>query len=86
MLMSLEPAVAALCGLVLLHERLGALQWLAIAAVIVASVALHPAEVARCCVTGAMVRNPTTSSSSQTKRPGMSPAMIALNTDAMIRL
>ena len=37
MLMSLEPAVAALCGLVLLHEQLSGLQWLAIAAVIVAS-------------------------------------------------
>jgi inner membrane transporter RhtA len=37
MLMSLEPAVAALCGQALLHERLDALQWLAIAAVIVAS-------------------------------------------------
>ncbi len=37
MLMSLEPAIAALCGLVLLHEQLSGLQWLAIAAVIVAS-------------------------------------------------
>ena len=37
MLMSLEPAVAALCGFAFLHERLGMLQWLAIAAVIVAS-------------------------------------------------
>jgi inner membrane transporter RhtA len=37
MLMSLEPALAALCGLVLLHEQLSGLQWLAIAAVIVAS-------------------------------------------------
>jgi inner membrane transporter RhtA len=37
MLMSLEPAVGALCGLAFLHERLSGLQWLAIAAVIVAS-------------------------------------------------
>lgn len=37
MLMSLEPAVAALCGWLLLHERLSGLQWLAIGAVIVAS-------------------------------------------------
>jgi inner membrane transporter RhtA len=37
MLMSLEPAMGALCGLVLLHEHLGPLQWLAIAAVVVAS-------------------------------------------------
>lgn len=37
MLMSLEPAVGALCGFAFLHERLGMLQWLAIAAVIVAS-------------------------------------------------
>lgn len=37
MLMSLEPAIAALCGLLLLHERLSGLQWLAIVAVIVAS-------------------------------------------------
>lgn len=37
LLMSLEPAVAALCGLLFLHERLGALQWLAIAAIIAAS-------------------------------------------------
>jgi inner membrane transporter RhtA len=37
MLMSLEPALGALCGLVLLHEQLSALQWLAIAAVIAAS-------------------------------------------------
>lgn len=37
MLMSLEPAIAALCGLLFLHERLSMLQWLAIAAIIVAS-------------------------------------------------
>jgi len=37
MLMSLEPAIAALCGLMFLHERLSVLQWLAIAAIIVAS-------------------------------------------------
>ena len=36
-LMSLEPAVAALCGLVFLGERLGGAQWLAIALVIGAS-------------------------------------------------
>jgi inner membrane transporter RhtA len=36
-LMSLEPAVAALAGLVFLNERLSATQWLAIAAVMVAS-------------------------------------------------
>jgi inner membrane transporter RhtA len=36
-LMSLEPAVAALAGLVFLNERLTAKQWLAIAAVMVAS-------------------------------------------------
>ena len=37
LLMSLEPAVAALCGLLFLHERLGPLQWLAIAAIMAAS-------------------------------------------------
>ena len=36
-LMSLEPAVAALCGLVFLGERLGGAQWLAIVLVIGAS-------------------------------------------------
>jgi inner membrane transporter RhtA len=36
-LMSLEPAVAALCGLAFLGERLAAAQWLAIALVIAAS-------------------------------------------------
>jgi inner membrane transporter RhtA len=37
-LMSLEPAVAALAGLVVLHERLTPLQWTAIGAVMIASV------------------------------------------------
>jgi len=37
-LMSLEPAVAALAGLVVLGEALGALQWLAIGCVVLASV------------------------------------------------
>lgn len=37
MLMSLEPALAAICGLLFLHEHLSGLQWLAIAAIIVAS-------------------------------------------------
>ncbi|MFT3756066.1 MAG: EamA family transporter [Pseudoxanthomonas sp.] len=37
LLMSLEPAAAALCGLLFLHERLGVLQWLAIAAIMAAS-------------------------------------------------
>jgi inner membrane transporter RhtA len=37
-LMSLEPAVAALAGLVLLHERLTPMQWAAIGAVMIASV------------------------------------------------
>jgi inner membrane transporter RhtA len=36
-LMSLEPAVAALMGLLILHERLSPLQWLAVALVSVAS-------------------------------------------------
>jgi inner membrane transporter RhtA len=36
-LMSLEPAAAALAGLVLLGERLGAVQWLAIGCVVAAS-------------------------------------------------
>ena len=46
-LMSLEPAVAALSGFVFLHERLSPLQILAILAVIAASlgaVATTPAE------------------------------------------
>jgi inner membrane transporter RhtA len=37
-LMSLQPAFAALSGLVLLHERLGATEWVAIATIIAASV------------------------------------------------
>ena len=37
MLMSLEPAIGALCGLLFLHEQLTLLQWLAIGAIIVAS-------------------------------------------------
>ena len=37
MLMSLEPAIGALCGFVFLHEQLGVLQWLAIVAVVVAT-------------------------------------------------
>lgn len=37
-LMSLEPAAAALCGLLFLHERLQLAQWLSIALVIAASV------------------------------------------------
>jgi inner membrane transporter RhtA len=37
-LMSLEPAAAALAGVVLLAELLGAVQWLAVACVVVASV------------------------------------------------
>lgn len=36
-LMSLEPAVAALCGLVFLHEILSFYEWLAVALVIIAS-------------------------------------------------
>jgi inner membrane transporter RhtA len=37
-LMSLEPAAAALCGLVFLRQHLTALQWLAVGLIIVASV------------------------------------------------
>lgn len=37
-LLSLEPAMGALAGLVFLHEQLTAVQWLAIGAIIVASV------------------------------------------------
>ncbi len=37
-LMSVEPALAALTGLVLLHEQLTATQWLGIGAVTVASI------------------------------------------------
>jgi inner membrane transporter RhtA len=36
-LLSLEPAIAALAGVVLLSEHLSALQWLAIGAIIVAA-------------------------------------------------
>ena len=36
-LMSLEPAVAALCGLLFLRERLTGTQWMAVALVIAAS-------------------------------------------------
>jgi inner membrane transporter RhtA len=39
-LMSLEPAAAALAGLALLGERLGLLEWLAIVCVVVASVGI----------------------------------------------
>ena len=39
-LMSLEPAVAACAGLVLLGERISAVQWLAIGLVITASVGM----------------------------------------------
>ena len=39
-LMSLEPAVAACAGLVLLGERISAVQWLAIGLVIAASVGI----------------------------------------------
>jgi inner membrane transporter RhtA len=37
-LMSLEPALAALAGLALLHERLSPVQWMAIGAVMIASI------------------------------------------------
>jgi len=37
-LMSLEPALAALAGLALLHEQLSSVQWLAIGAVMIASI------------------------------------------------
>jgi inner membrane transporter RhtA len=37
-LMSVEPALAALTGMALLHERLTPMQWSAIGAVIIASV------------------------------------------------
>ena len=36
-LMSLEPAIAALCGLVLLGEHLTRAQWIAVALVVIAS-------------------------------------------------
>jgi inner membrane transporter RhtA len=37
-LMSFEPAIAAIAGVVFLHERLTAIQWLAIGLIIVASI------------------------------------------------
>ncbi len=37
-LLSAEPAIGAMAGLVLLHEQLSSLQWLAIACIVVASV------------------------------------------------
>lgn len=37
-LLSAEPAIGAIAGLILLHERLGGLQWLAIGCIVVASV------------------------------------------------
>lgn len=36
-LMSLEPAVAALCGLLFLHEKLSLYEWMAVALVVIAS-------------------------------------------------
>jgi len=48
-LLSAEPAVGALAALVILHERLVATQWLAIAAIVAASVGTiltTPAEAA----------------------------------------
>ncbi len=36
-LMSMEPAIAALCGLIILHERLTNLQWAAISCIMLAS-------------------------------------------------
>jgi inner membrane transporter RhtA len=43
-LMSLEPAAAALAGILVVHEFLGAVQWLAVACVVVASVGATRAE------------------------------------------
>ncbi|MFC4427496.1 EamA family transporter [Deinococcus navajonensis] len=40
-MMSLEPALAALSGLLFLHERLSAAQWLAMVCVIAASAGIH---------------------------------------------
>ena len=52
-LMSLEPAVAALAGLVVLGQQLVAREWLAIALVVVATAgATAPGEVAGCCSRG----------------------------------
>jgi inner membrane transporter RhtA len=42
--MSLEPAAAALAGIVVVREFLGAVQWLALACVVVASVGATRAE------------------------------------------
>ena len=46
-LMSLEPAVAALAGLVFLNERLTPMQWTAIAAVMVASAGVVGSDAGR---------------------------------------
>jgi inner membrane transporter RhtA len=43
-LMSLEPAAAAVAGIVVVHEFLAPVQWLAIACVVVASVGATRAE------------------------------------------
>ena len=43
-LMSLEPAAAALAGILVVHEFLAPVQWLAIACVVVASVGATRAE------------------------------------------
>jgi inner membrane transporter RhtA len=43
-LMSLEPAAAALAGIVVVHEFLSALQWLAVVCVIAASVGATRSE------------------------------------------
>jgi inner membrane transporter RhtA len=43
-LMSLEPGAAALAGILVVHEFLGAVQWLALACVVVASVGATRAE------------------------------------------
>jgi inner membrane transporter RhtA len=58
-LMSLEPAVAALAGLVLLHERLAPMQWTAIAAVMVASVGVVGGDMRKAGATGADARGET---------------------------
>jgi inner membrane transporter RhtA len=51
-LMSLEPAVAALAGLVFLHERLTPMQWTAIGAVMIASVGVVGSDAGKADVTG----------------------------------
>jgi inner membrane transporter RhtA len=43
-LMSLEPAAAALAGILVVHEFLAPVQWLAVACVVVASVGATRAE------------------------------------------